>query len=568
MNELANTDTLFEYQISDGRKLQHTPLEYLQGPERGLTMSTIVDRQLGWAPGGLQLYKHLRSEGFANKEITATGLVREQGDGIVDSLSGMVTIPYHTAGNVVQIRGRAWPYDGDGPKYKTCGGNKARLYNTDRTWDTKEIVITEGEFDAMMVEQLGYPAIGSPGANQWQDVWDGYVEDQRRIMLLFDRDAAGMQGAEKLRDRFGSRVREIHLSEPGIKMDPTSWVCDNGGNPDEFAALVEKGRSGGLLVTVDEALAEHTELQGLPGVKFGIEQLDVNIEPGLLDGQVAVVLAKSGTGKTISLLNMMETMRRVPGQEDLKFLFVSLEQTRGEWWERARRIHRFYNLDKTDEEVADWWRNNIMLVDKNRVSPDEFKTVLDDFEYQQGQLPDVTFIDYLGYWAQSFPGERYQRTSDAIMSLKELAKGTSSDDRLKIITPHQVSRVAKYGEEPDTDSARDAGVVEETADFLFTLWNPDSQLGRAEEEKSGLINMRIGKSRHGGKGTKIAYQFAPISLALVPHGEQQLTVRAKEELEYERLHHDSFEDVILRHQSGFDGRIDDDTRMRLLDEDF
>ena len=898
MDALGNCDRTFKYE-HDGREYEHTPLEYLQGPSRGLSMSTIVDRRIGWANGGKDLFVHLRKQGFETRDIMATGVVVELQSGLMDSLYGMVTIPYELAGNVVQVRGRAFPYDGEGPKYKTCGGNTARLFNADRTWDTKEIVITEGEFDTMIVEQLGYPAVGVPGANTWQDHWDGYMQDQKRVFVLFDRDTAGETGAEKLRDRFGSKVREIHLSEPGIKMDPTSWVCDQGGNPDEFAAKVERARAGGMLVTVDDARQEHAELQGQEGLKFGIEQLDMNLEPGLLDSQVAVVLAKTGTGKqhprsepictpdgvqrfgdlqvgdlvfgrdgsptevtgvfpqgvtptyrvsfsdgtsalagrehlwtveyrygrkrewcrtktltteqllevglraghndaewrwripicepvqydvrslpveaytlgayiangcgtkgsvvittpdeevidrigrhhqaseharhgcrrwgvlgligpirqlgldvrssdkfipaiyltgsveqrvallqglmdgdgtssasgrscvrysttsqqladdmvqlvsslggtavrqwrdrshegktdectlsimlpddiepfslsrkrrggtvnrtaphraivaiervedqdsmcisvaahdslyligrehvvthnTISMLNMMQTMRMVPGQEDLKFLFVSLEQTRGDWWERARRIYRFYNLRDTDEDAADFWRDNMLLVDKNRVKPEEFLTILEDYEYQVGDKPDCVFIDYLGYWAQSFQGERYQRTSDAIMSLKEVAK----DQRLKVVTPHQVSRVAKFGEEPEADAARDAGVVEETADFMFSLWNPDTQLGTAEEEKSGMINMRIAKSRHGGRGAKIAYQFAPISLALVPHGSGEFVTRAKEELDYERMYHDSFDDVILRHRSGATGRLDEEARERMTQEAF
>jgi hypothetical protein len=90
--------------------------------------------------------------------------------------------------------------------------------------------------------------------------------------------------------------------------------------------------------------------------------------------------------------------------------------------------------------------------------------------------------------------------------------------------------------------------VEETADFLLTLWSPDATLGRPEEEKQGIVNMRVGKSRHGGRGTKLSLQFAPLTLALVPYGDK-LQQRARDELEYEQRR-DDWEQAIWRHRTG------------------
>lgn len=529
---------------------------WLRGPDRNLSVETIVNARLGYASGGL--YRELRQHDFAVKDMLATGLIMEdrQTNRLTDSLHEMVTIPYFVAGNCVGIRGRAYPYDknGDRPKYKTCGGTKSRLFNSDATWQVDEIVICEGEFDALSMQQIGVPAVGVPGARNWQESWDGYVDHMRQLWIVFDPDKTGQEGAKKLKDRFGARVKEVRLDNEGRPVDVTDWLSA-GHTENDFEVAKRDAMSGGLLITVDEALAEHESTQGQQGFQFGNEELDHWIKPGLLPTQVMVVLAKTGTGKTIFLLNTMHRMRLVKGQEDLKFLFVSLEQTRGEWFERARRIHRFYNLDSTDKGALDFWRNNLMLIDKNRLSEAELVSALDDYEYRIGSPPDVVFIDYLGYWAQSFKGERYQRTSDAVMTLKAIAK----DRRLPIITPHQVSRLAKNGEEPDADAARDAGVIEETADFLFLLWTQDAQHGRSFEEKSGLVHMRIGKSRHGGRGVKMDFQFAPISLALIPchnTSDPRLLQQARDELRYEREYHDTWEQAVYRHVTGIEGHVE------------
>lgn len=256
------------------------------------------------------------------------------------------------------------------------------------------------------------------------------------------------------------------------------------------------------------------------------------------------------TGKTIAMLNIMDRMRRVPGQENLKILFISLEQTRGEWWDRARRIYRFNDFNSTDEDAQRWWENNIFLVDRNRLSEMELRLAVEDFAYQTGSLPDLIVLDYLGYWAQSFKGERYERVSNAVMELKGILK----DIKCPLITPHQVSRTGKDGEEFGSDAARDSGVIEETADFLLNLWSPDNALGRPEEEKNGALNLRIGKSRHGGRGALIELQFAPLSLAMVPVG-SELTAAARREFTWRAEYGDTWEKAIYRHRTGATGHI-------------
>lgn len=565
-------------------------LRYLKGAERGLSMETIARHEIGYAPMDREhdlatdlitwrkprlLYSFLRSEGYTPKDIIATGLCYkdEKRNAVVDSLAGMVTLPYHTAGNVVAIRGRTWPYTeadfagwDDEPyepakgKYKTVAGTQARLFNADAMWGTDDVVITEGEFDALVLEQEGFPAVGVPGANSWQEAWDDYIKPLKRVYLVFDRDAAGEKAANTLVERFGTKVRRVHLSPEGTKCDPTQWFAQGHGG-DELRALIDDANRGGLLVSVREAILEYSTVQGQPGVKFGWDYLDIAIAPGLQAAQLMVPLSKTGVGKTIVLLNMMHGVRMQPGQEDFKILFVSLEQTRGEWWDRARRIHRFFDLDANEADAEAWWENNLMLVDRNRVSEVEFRQVIDDFTYQMGKVPDLLCVDYLGYWARSFKGDAYQRTSDAIMALKAIAK----DYRIPIIAPHQVSRGAQDGLEFQSDSARDAGVVEETADFIVAMWAPDNQMGREEAERTGVLHMRLAKSRHGGRGQLFPFQFAPISLAIVPET-HHLAVRARKEFGWKTRYRDDWNAAVYRHVTGFEGILSLDTLGRLREE--
>jgi archaellum biogenesis ATPase FlaH len=519
--------------------------------ERGLSDATIERHQLGWAPSedDTALYRRLKAGGHAVPTMLSTGLVVERNGRIKDFLQGQVTLPYHVQGQVVLIRGK----DMHG-KYVSPPGQQARLFNVDAAYDEDVIFLCEGEFDALVLAQIGYPSVACPGASVWQPSWNVSLDHANQVRVLFDPDDAGRAGAVKVKDKLGAKARILELPVPDgaepKEVDPSYLVVHEGWGRVEFDGVVTAAfAKSTLLVSVDEALLEWAEIQDAEGIKFGFDELDWALKPGLLPGQVAVVLAKTNSGKTLTLLNMFHRMRL--SQPDLKILFVSLEQTRGDWMERARRIWNFYNLSSTPDQVSRgtvaFWRSNLELVDKNRVSESELLTACDEFEARQGQPPDLLAVDYLGYFAAGFRGERYERTSDAIMTLKAVAK----ERRIATIAPHQVNRTGNFGMELEIDQARDSGAVEETADFIFGLWAPDSMAGKMPNERTGVVHMKIGKSRHGGKGNKIDLQFAPLTLVMIPVEDTRNIRLARNELRYEEQR-ETWQQAIWRHRTGIE----------------
>ncbi len=416
-------------------------------------------------------------------------------------------------------------------------------------------ISVSGNCDALVLEQLGYAAVGVPGATSWQDSWNGYFSEARKVFICFDPDTAGEAGAERVARAIGPKARIVRMPETGPdgkKNDPSEWIVNKGHSKDDFQMLLIKAK-GGHLLSVDDAYAEWSEVQSGLGIRFGFDLLDNKILPGLMPSQIAILLAKSGTGKTIAALNMFHRMCLI--QPGLQILFISLEQTRGDWFERARRIHRFYNLKDRDEDVLDFFRPRLMMVDKNRISEEEMVACIEQYEFEAGRKPDLVAVDYLGYWARSFKGEAYERTGAAVMALKAIAK----EHRIAIFAPHQVSRNTKYGEEMDADAGRDAGTIEETADFVFTLWSEDNRSKITENEKSGVMKIKIAKSRHGGVGTLQQLQWAPLSLVLVPFGDP-LVQQARDELVMAQSG-DEFETAIYRHATG-------DMRVRIPIADY
>lgn len=506
---------------------------------RGLELETIETNLIGYADGGLRAY--LEGRGISPSDMIATGLVKQNGQ---DFLKESITIPYFLNGNIVQIRGKEI-----GAKYKTPPGNKAFPYNVDSLRGAEEVIICEGEFDALVLSQMGYTAIGVPGANTWQDPWTEYLKDIPRVHICFDPDEAGMSGAEKLSTKLGGRAKIVELPQDAEGNDVTEWIVEYGHTKEDFDLVLRKSK-GGLLISVREAYERWLEVEGNPdlaGLKFGMTKLDEAIKPGLLPGQVMVTMAKTGAGKTVSMLNFFHRMKRE--QPDRKFLFVSLEQTSNEWFERARRIHRFYEPSSQVTDTIGFWEQNFMMIDKNRVTEEELVNCINEYVLEMGEKPDLVAIDYLGYFANSFRGDKYAQVSAAIMACKAIGK----EFQLPVYTPVQVSRLTDAGSEPELGAARDSGVIEETADFVFALWADDQKKGVDATERTGEVKLKILKSRHGGVGTKIDMLFTPKTLAMIPDNDP-LHYKAAEEIRLVRIG-DDLDTVVYRNLTGWAGTI-------------
>jgi hypothetical protein len=197
-------------------------------------------------------------------------------------------------------------------------------------------------------------------------------------------------------------------------------------------------------------------------------------------------------------------------------LYASLELTAAEVYEHWRRIHRFwYPKASEDQLILDLAR--LRVVERNRLKQGDLEALIQEYTIDVGHPPELVIVDYLQYYARGFPGGgMYERVSDAAMELKSVAKEHS----LAIICPSQVNRGGEHGKPLSADDARDSGVVDETGDFVFSLFRPDQlqnkdDLTGALPIQSGNFNLQILKSRHGGKGHLSNLRMSLMSLAIV-----------------------------------------------------
>jgi DNA primase len=79
-------------------------------------------------------------------------------------------------------------------KYNTMKGDTPRLFYTRHLYGSGSTIhLTEGEFDAMILNKLGMPAMAVPGAHSWQMRHSEALRGFSRIYLWADPDEAGAE---------------------------------------------------------------------------------------------------------------------------------------------------------------------------------------------------------------------------------------------------------------------------------------------------------------------------------------------------------------------------------------
>jgi DnaB-like helicase C terminal domain/Toprim-like len=492
-------------------------LDYLTG--RGLRAETIERYQLGYVGRNTSLCKSITLPGYERLPLSvfvAAGLMTAKGG---EWLDGHITIPFHNHGTVVAIRSKD-----PKAKYFTAAGDEVRLYNSDVLAGADEVIITEGEFDTLVLQQAlsdaaerGRPVpvvVAISGAQALPAGFEKYFVDARRVFVALDPDEEGLKATERICNLIGAKAFPIELPAEMPKCDWTEYLRSksddhpHGGHDwRDVMHLIDTARmaSKKLHSIVEMAMKWRGAQDRGAGVMLGFSEFD-SVIGGLQPGQLFVPAAKTGTGKSVFLANVVHnTAHR-------RTLLISLEMQSAEVFNLLRRIHFFHNPASNSQQILDDY-SLLRAYDQNTLTHESFQLLVEEFIDDVGAPPELILLDYLGYYARGFRGATsYERTGEAAMSLKAMAKLCDAP----MVVPAQVNRQAIEGSTFENSDLRDSGVVEETVDFLFKLYRPaQSKELRHTPDTSGELRGELGKSRHGYAGKIFNFRLSNMSQVIV-----------------------------------------------------
>ena len=226
--------------------------DYLRS--RGYDGETVRAFRLGWAPDDWDvLAKHLKA---SPKVLTDSGLgfVNRRGRP-QDAFRARVVFPiFDTSGKPIALGGRILPVAvGDdtagsvpvGPKYKNS--QDGPIYSKRRTlyglnWakhdviENGEVIVCEGYTDVIAFFQAGMPrAVATCGTALGEDHFRLLRNFARRVVLAYDADAAGQEGAGRVYE--WERHHEVDVAVAALPSgaDPADLARDN---PDALRAAI------------------------------------------------------------------------------------------------------------------------------------------------------------------------------------------------------------------------------------------------------------------------------------------------------------------------------------------
>lgn len=187
--------------------------------ERGLSKEQISRLNLGFVPEWGKVIRHIVStRKHSLEDLEAVCEVRNSDGKTLVGKTHTIAIPYECAGVLKGFLFRRVG-EGNGPKYMASQDldRKSAFFNIIADQDPKDIIVVEGEFDALKATVEGVPNVVAIGGSEIAGERRRQVEDAlqrrgvKRITLCLDLDAEKDNStAAKSQERFDHVMRSIH----------------------------------------------------------------------------------------------------------------------------------------------------------------------------------------------------------------------------------------------------------------------------------------------------------------------------------------------------------------------
>lgn len=385
----------------------------------------------------------------------------------------------------------------------------------------KALFVTEGIFDALSLEELGFPAValcGAANTGKLVQKIDEYVPVAwpEKMILAGDSDAAGQGMNGKLREQMTARgIACAVLALPDGCKDVNEALVQN---RDVLQAACKAAAAAQEVqqqpTLEDEFLAYLGRCGGTAVMSTGIAGLDKALDGGLHAG-LTVLGAVSSMGKTSLMLQMADTLAAA----GRNVLFITIEMSRMELIaksavrgtrERARPLLDGRLPENKVRSLISAYRQKtggrVELWEPDALLTPAFLDEKVSAFCEQHENP-VLFLDYLQLVAPARAGMNEKQTADAAVAmLKQLARRYE----MPVIAASSLNREAYRpgSAEPGLSAFKESGSVEYSADLLLVLkyrTDADKEIKTAPRH----LALTILKNRFGATGESIPLDYEP-----------------------------------------------------------
>ncbi len=276
-----------------------------------------------------------------------------------------------------------------------------------------------------------------------------------------------------------------------------------------FNILDKQGQKGFYHISevVKSTLAQLEERrkrgETVTGVPTGFKDLD-NLTAGLQKGALVIVAARPGVGKTSFALNIAE---HASIKHKIPSAIFSLEMSKEELVNRVLSSEALVSsekmrvgaLDAPDMAKIAHSLNGVMsapiyIDDTSDISISEIRAKCRRLKLEKNL--GLVVIDYLQLMeTKGGSDNRAQAVAEISRSLKIMAK----ELEVPVITLSQLNRMSegRKDKRPQVSDLRESGSIEQDADIVMLLYNPDTAQEDPNAEKSNVVECIVAKHRGG-----------------------------------------------------------------------
>lgn len=191
--------------------------DYLLGKDRGLKPETIKKFRIFSIKDVKNTFEYLK-DCFTDEELIISGLINKEGNFVFTYHK--ILIPYIENHKITYLRGRCIDTKGKFSKYiglSNFAGNLSpkRFYNSETLRNINlgdKLIICEGEFDSMIMEQEGFNALGVPGVTNIPEKQIQLIKDFD-LYVAFDNDDAGKDAMQRFVKLINKPIKAIKLKK-------------------------------------------------------------------------------------------------------------------------------------------------------------------------------------------------------------------------------------------------------------------------------------------------------------------------------------------------------------------
>ncbi len=312
----------------------------------------------------------------------------------------------------------------------------------------------------------------------------------------------------------------------------------------ERSALEHVGKPNGAIKhVIDKFDAIAKDPSSLKGIATGFKEFD-RVTNGLQNSDLILLAARPGVGKTSFAMNVIVHAATELGKKCAVF---SLEMSKEQLIQRAIcslakvSMAKALNGSMDGEEWKRIWaatkkleQSGLYVDDSSLTTPADVLTKCRRLKAKEDV--DLIMIDYIQLMS-SGSNKRDMNRQNEVSEISRNLKIAAKELNVPIIVLSQLSRSvesrAENGHRPMLSDLRDSGAIEQDADIVLFLYNPEKYNDVAQEDEPGTVELIIAKHRNGGTG-KVKLRWIGEYTTFV-NPDERFLVKKAEKVDYKSI---------------------------------